>query len=398
MRESSLPTAVTCWPLVLLCALLAVPQAACTSKAGGGYFPGRRGGVNPRFSPDTGPDALPDAAAADTGPVADGSPQDTHGPDDPDTQVDGAAVTDSGSVDSAPVDSAPVDSGPADGGPVDGGVTDSGVVDGGQPDAGPPDAGPGGCPADCPNGPQCLAWAKPETCNGIDDDCDGSTDDNSCNDGNDCTIDACAGPESGCKHVAMGDGQPCGVGKACNSGACVPVGGQVGPPTPGSLVITELMANPASVTDNVGEWFEIHNPGLNPIKLDGLILADVTGKYTVSAPDLQIAAGGWLVFGRNSDQSKNGGVPVDQSFSVISLNNSTETLRLELADGTLIDQVAYTPDGNGWPKLGNGASYQLTAGKYDATANDFGGNWCLGLTTFGAGDLGTPGKPNASCP
>jgi hypothetical protein len=49
-----------------------------------------------------------------------------------------------------------------------------------------------------------------ETCNGLDDDCDGATDENGaalCNDGNACTIDACSGGT--CAYAASGT---CGVG------------------------------------------------------------------------------------------------------------------------------------------------------------------------------------------
>jgi hypothetical protein len=41
-----------------------------------------------------------------------------------------------------------------------------------------------------------------------------------CSDGNPCTDDSCD-PLSGCSHTASQNGQPCGAGKACQSGACV---------------------------------------------------------------------------------------------------------------------------------------------------------------------------------
>ena len=356
--------------------------AACAPTAGGGYVPAGQPNVNPRFVPDGGTDAGPrDVGAAG---------QDTAAPIDVGSAADGVAKADSGAL----------DGGQADAGQPDGGAPDSGPLDAGQPDAGSPDAGAdtaGGCPADCPNGPQCLAWSKPETCNGKDDDCNGNTDDGACQDGDDCTIDACD-PGTGCKHIAMPEGQACGVNKVCSGGVCTTIASGPVNPTPGALVITEFMANPATVNDAVGEWFEIHNPGPSAIKLDGLVIADAAGKTTVSAAGLQIPAAGWFVFGRNDDASSNGGVPVQHAYGTVTLNNTSDTLRLELADGTLIDQVAYTPEANGWPKLGNGASYRLSSGKHDAIANDFGGNWCLGVTTFGAGDLGTPGKSNGACP
>ena len=54
-----------------------------------------------------------------------------------------------------------------DGGPLDGGPRDSGPGDAGPRDAGPPDTGP-----------TCIA--VPESCNAMDDDCDGEVDEGTC--------------------------------------------------------------------------------------------------------------------------------------------------------------------------------------------------------------------------
>jgi len=64
-----------------------------------------------------------------------------------------------------------------------------------------------------------------ETCDGIDQDCDGATDqDVSCDDGNVCTADSCAGAE-GCAHKPVDgkcdDGDKCVGSEACKDGACV---------------------------------------------------------------------------------------------------------------------------------------------------------------------------------
>jgi len=72
-----------------------------------------------------------------------------------------------------------------------------------------------------------------ETCNGADDDCDGDVDEADfvqgkyvplCDDGNDCTEDACLG-EGGCEHAAQTgteckDGNPCTVADLCKEGIC----------------------------------------------------------------------------------------------------------------------------------------------------------------------------------
>jgi len=60
-----------------------------------------------------------------------------------------------------------------------------------------------------------------ETCDGVDNDCDGHVDgDGLCDDGNACTVDSCHG-EGGCSHEAISGCQPCTTAGDCNDGnAC----------------------------------------------------------------------------------------------------------------------------------------------------------------------------------
>ncbi|MFH1532223.1 MAG: hypothetical protein ABIK09_15970 [Pseudomonadota bacterium] len=64
-----------------------------------------------------------------------------------------------------------------------------------------------------------------EECNSLDDDCDGATDEGTCDDANPCTDDLCLG-EEGCNHVPVEageclDGDPCTVADHCEEGVCV---------------------------------------------------------------------------------------------------------------------------------------------------------------------------------
>ena len=79
-----------------------------------------------------------------------------------------------------------------------------------------------------------AATPADETCNGVDDDCDGEVDEATqvdegyvglCSDDNPCTTDSCNG-EDGCESVALTegecmDGDPCTVADHCESGVCV---------------------------------------------------------------------------------------------------------------------------------------------------------------------------------
>jgi hypothetical protein len=73
---------------------------------------------------------------------------------------------------------------------------------------------------------------KPELCNGVDDDCNGLTDEGTCEDGNPCTKSSCnpslaASGKDGCvQEAVMGpcdaDGSTCTVGDKCVNAVCMP--------------------------------------------------------------------------------------------------------------------------------------------------------------------------------
>ena len=73
---------------------------------------------------------------------------------------------------------------------------------------------------------QCdAADAGTEVCDGLDNDCDGDIDEDTCDDGNECTEDQCMGAD-GCLNEPLTqgeckDGNPCTVADHCVDGACV---------------------------------------------------------------------------------------------------------------------------------------------------------------------------------
>ncbi|MGA9597137.1 MAG: lamin tail domain-containing protein [Acidimicrobiia bacterium] len=156
------------------------------------------------------------------------------------------------------------------------------------------------------------------------------------------------------------------------------------------IVITEIMQNPSMVWDSVGEWFEVYNAGSSSVDLSGWTITDeLNNKHVISGP-LIIEPGAYLVFGRNTNSSVNGGVAVDYGTGTdIFLFNSSDRLVLLDAAGNEVDRVAWD-DGATFPDP-NGASMSLAATGND---NSVGANWCTSTTVFGDGDLGTPGGPN----
>ncbi|MCO4763718.1 MAG: hypothetical protein KC502_19555, partial [Myxococcales bacterium] len=62
---------------------------------------------------------------------------------------------------------------------------------------------------------QADAGVAKDECNGIDDDKDGQTDEDACDDGDLCTADLCDGPNKQCTWKKIGEGEPCDDGDAC---------------------------------------------------------------------------------------------------------------------------------------------------------------------------------------
>ena len=162
-----------------------------------------------------------------------------------------------------------------------------------------------------------------------------------------------------------------------------------------NLVITEIMQNPAAVSDSAGEYFEIFNAGPFDVDINGWTVSDndVDSFVIDNGGPLVIPAGGYLVLGNNADSATNGGVPVDYQYSGFFLSNGADEIVLTDTEGREIDRVEYD-GGPAFPDP-NGASMELI----DVTAdNNVGSNWQTALDPFGDGDLGSPGAPNGTPP
>ena len=103
---------------------------------------------------------------------------------------------------------------------------------------------------------------------------------------------------------------------------------------PGDLIITEIQNNPCvlgddsdgdgnqdcTLSDDLGEWFEIYNNSGLDLELNGLVIRDDDlnnpQQFTINQPT-SILSGGYVVFHVNSDQSTNGGISSVIQSSII---------------------------------------------------------------------------------
>ena len=159
----------------------------------------------------------------------------------------------------------------------------------------------------------------------------------------------------------------------------------------GSLVITEIMYNPASEQGNDSdfEFLELHNPDTVDVAVGGWKLMNAVA-FTFD-DSVVVPAGGFVAVVRNleaMDTLITSEAIAVQWNSGESLNNTGETIELWRADGTLSDEVPYE-DNDGWISQpdGGGPSLELIDIVLDNSLPDA---W-----TFSSGIGGTPGAPNS---
>ncbi|MBW2452968.1 MAG: lamin tail domain-containing protein [Deltaproteobacteria bacterium] len=188
-------------------------------------------------------------------------------------------------------------------------------------------------------------------------------------------------------------GQFCGAN--CGGGG----GGGGGAPLPGDLVISEIMNNPAVVSDSVGEWFEIYNDTNLPIDLTGLVIrhhaTDPQSVHTI-AQSVVVAPGGYAVLGNNANASTNGNVTVDYQYPyAVNLGNTADYLAIETGNAQVIDETSWDQASGLDP---NGKSRNLNPQYLTAYENDTDLNFCEATSVISGGsDLGSPGISNDNC-
>ena len=151
------------------------------------------------------------------------------------------------------------------------------------------------------------------------------------------------------------------------------------------LTITEIMPNPAAVSDSRGEWFEILNADSIVIDLNGWTIMDQENDTHVITTSIEIAPGQYMVFGRNGNEAENGGYTADYIYSSFQLGNTEDEIIILDGDDDIVDNVSY---GNTFP-YSSGISMYLKNINDD---NNLDSSWAASFSTYGNGDMGTPGR------
>jgi hypothetical protein len=143
------------------------------------------------------------------------------------------------------------------------------------------------------------------------------------------------------------------------------------------LLISEIMANPAGVSDTRGEWFEHYNPTIEPINLRGIDLGDDGSNRHRIDTDLLILPGEFLTLAHSADP----GFAADYVYDNFTLANSDD--EIVLRDGLL--ELLRLDYGSGFAQAGISRELQqlpMQAPNYGLT---------LASLSYGSGDIGTPG-------
>jgi hypothetical protein len=149
----------------------------------------------------------------------------------------------------------------------------------------------------------------------------------------------------------------------------------------GRILVTELMFRPQAANKSgggvAGTWFELWNPGPEPLPLDQLRVRDAGGRLFQGWPfaDAVLAPGAFAVLAQSKEAQNDRPVPADYYFG--------ESLTLDAAEGSLElylgellqDRVVW--GGEGWPLCPLGYSLSLEPSVTDAAGNDTPEAWCL---------------------
>jgi hypothetical protein len=182
----------------------------------------------------------------------------------------------------------------------------------------------------------------------------------------------------------------------CTDDTIIADGETGGSELPGTLVITEVVANVPG--DDAGlEWFEIYNASSDTVDLEGLTLVyekvDGTGRKTHTvARSVEIPAGGYVVVGSLLDELADG-ESVDYGYAneLGDFGNMAGYLAIESASEDIIDEVYYDEPSETASRSLDGSQTP------DAIINNDLATWCDSRTELSPDFAATPGAANDVC-
>lgn len=163
----------------------------------------------------------------------------------------------------------------------------------------------------------------------------------------------------------------------------------------GDIIITEIMADPQTLDDSVGEWFEIFNPTNSRWDLRGCELSDLGNDSTLINRSLLVPPMSYVTLARSAMP----GFGPDYVYSGFAIANGEDEIIITCG-ASEVAQVPMLPAFGFASSAPTGASIGLLRGRMSETDNDDGQFWCVSVADYN-GDRGTPGGPNefqTTCP
>ncbi len=153
----------------------------------------------------------------------------------------------------------------------------------------------------------------------------------------------------------------------------------VGTPTPGTLVINEVLAhNDGGLADEDGsaqDWIELRNPGVEPVVASGWRLRDgATGSGWRLPAGVTVPAGGYLVIFASGKNRTDPARPLHADFS---LKREGELLQLIAPTGAVADAMpadVVFPTNVSWGRVQDGATATWLAAPTPGAKNSAAGN------------------------
>ncbi|MET0385970.1 MAG: lamin tail domain-containing protein [Polyangiales bacterium] len=160
------------------------------------------------------------------------------------------------------------------------------------------------------------------------------------------------------------------------------------PGSPGEIVITELLIDPASTGDSAGEWLELYNPHSHELELRGCEVDDGGKTPHAIEQSLRLLPHAYVTLAR---PGVTGFTP--SAAIALSLTNRADTVALRCL-GVEIDRVSY--DAASGFAIESGRSLTLDPERLDASQNDAADAWCAAQESYGP-EHGSPGVANPPC-